>query len=50
MTANMILIIIASGLSGYTIGEISRALGIPSFIGIAIAATFGWFLAGIIVP
>jgi len=41
------ILMIASALSGYAIGELGRLIGIPFWILLILAASFGWILGGI---
>lgn len=47
-TFNIVLVLIACGLSGYAISAIGGRLNIPFWLILVISATFGWLLAGVL--
>lgn len=42
----ILILFLASGLSGHAIGNIGEKLGIPLWVSIILAGVFGWLLAG----
>ena len=41
------ILLLASGLSGYAIGEIGQQIGLPFWLCLFLAILFGWILGGI---
>ena len=47
---NFLILMLASALSGYTIGEIGIYYGLPLWISCILGAAFGWLIGGTYQP